>query len=881
MKKMRHHVVYSTGIRHFCQWSGCALLLIFGASAQAQTWKNTANGNWSTATNWVGNTVPTSSASTALIFDANLLTAHTATDNLGASNSTFLLNSLTFQPAVLSTITIAAAGTRSIKFTGTAPSITTTSVGLGQQVLTISAPVILGTTTTVTNPGVVTIGIPTGGTTFTGGVSGTGGLTIKGLATFNTTQATYSGTTTLGNSGNGAVSESSSDVLSHNSSFQIQSGSTLYVFQNQTIGGLSGTGTVEARASLTSPTNTLSVGSGDVSSTFDGTLKNLSNFNTLALTKIGNGTLTLTGNNTYSGGTTINAGTLAVGSSSALGTGDVNLTSGTLSTNGVQTTINVSGAYNQTGGTLALSLLGATNNDNEQLVVTGGSSSTLGDNLTINGNGLTVTPNLQYDLATFTNGYTGQFSSTTINDLTLPAGFFSVLDYQSNDVLITFFQSLQTVMGLTPNQQSVATYINQFAPNSIFMGGNIGGNFNTLVSNIYPLTTDPAALGSALDQISPQSLQVWRHIAFDNATFANQQLGNHLANLRDGQTGFDGSQLTYSDPTMGPALTQIKSHLLAWTPPPSHGLVSDTVNPVMAGVAVDPKDMRCPNCAPDRINSWSTFIAGDVILADLSHDPDMAHQDYTSSSITAGADYHINKQWTVGALFSYGHTDATLDHIGSSSTVDSYSPGIYASYVDGGWYGNGLFSYGYNSYTENRNIQIGALNGTNTGAPQGNQYVGNLTGGYEFKRGAWKFGPTASAQYVNLGINSFIEEGPTALNVQSQSDESFRSLLGFEARYAGHVQGWFGSFDLTPHVSLQWQHEYLDDSRGITSQFNQLGTGSFTVQTTETDRDSAFIDAGLDAQIEDNITLFIDYQTQAGQSDFFAQSIQGGLKAEF
>ncbi len=70
-------------------------------------------------------------------------------------------------------------------------------------------------------------------------------------------------------------------------------------------------------------------------------------------------------------------------------------------------------------------------------------------------------------------------------------------------------------------------------------------------------------------------------------------------------------------------------------------------------------------------------------------------------------------------LVGYSHTDANLDHIGSSTaTVDSYSPGIYASYVDGGWYGNGLFSYDYNSYTEDRNIQIGALNGTNHGAPR-------------------------------------------------------------------------------------------------------------------------------------------------------------------
>ncbi len=180
----------------------------------------------------------------------------------------------------------------------------------------------------------------------------------------------------------------------------------------------------------------------------------------------------------------------------------------------------------------------------------------------------------------------------------------------------------------------------------------------------------------------------------------------------------------------------------------------------------------------------------------------------------------------------------------------------------------GSFPTAYNSYTEDRNISIGTLNGTNHGAPDGNQYTGNLTGGYEFQRGGWKFGPVASLQYVNLGINSFSEQGPTALNIQNQNDESLRSQVGMEARYFARV----GSVSLTPHISASWQHEFLDNSEGITSQFNQVGSGSFTVQTTNPERDSAFIDVGLDAQVAKRVTLFTNYQAEVGQDDFFAQS---------
>jgi outer membrane autotransporter protein len=428
-----------------------------------------------------------------------------------------------------------------------------------------------------------------------------------------------------------------------------------------------------------------------------------------------------------------------------------------------------------------------------------------------------------------------------------------------------------TIPGLTPNQTSVAQSIDMFS------GTVTTGNFGTLVMNLTNLANnDPAALGAALDQLSPQSLQIFRHIAFDNATFTTQEVTNHLANLRDGLTGFDGSQLTVTDSTLSPMLSQINSRLLAWNPSATPGLVSDTGDPVLGGIEMkDTKQMKAAVSEP--ADPWSTFISGNVILADLSHDQDLAHQDYTTGSVMLGLDYRLDNHFTVGAFFAYGHTDADLDENGSTATVDTYSPGIYASYVDGGWYGNALFAYGYNSYTEDRNISIGDLSGTNQGAPQGNQYTGSMTGGYEFQRGNFKFGPIASVQYVNLGIDSFSEEGPTALNVASESDESFRSQLGVEARYVVHA----GSVAMTPHASATWQHEFLDGSDGITSQFNQIGAGSFTVQTTETERDSAFVDVGVNADVADNMTLFTDYQTEAGQDHYFAQSVQAGVKVRF
>src|SRR5439155_470670 len=111
----------------------------------------------------------------------------------------------------------------------------------------------------------------------------------------------------------------------------------LYTF-SETVNGLSGAGTVDTVAG---GTPTFTAGGNDQSSSFSGVIKNTAG--TLALTKTGSGTLTLSGANTYSGNTTVSAGTLKLGAANVIpdGTGKGNVSvSGTLDLNALSETIN-------------------------------------------------------------------------------------------------------------------------------------------------------------------------------------------------------------------------------------------------------------------------------------------------------------------------------------------------------------------------------------------------------------------------------------------------------------------------------------------------------------------------------------------------------------
>ena len=430
-------------------------------------------------------------------------------------------------------------------------------------------------------------------------------------------------------------------------------------------------------------------------------------------------------------------------------------------------------------------------------------------------------------------------------------------------------------VGLSTNQSSVLNKINQI--NTV---GVANACFAGLTAAL--LGTPTSDFGSALDQLSAEKLGIFSSIAFNDASFRTSNLDDYTAhrrnavgNLQVNPDKWDTSGLTLDDPTLDPMLAQINSRLLAWSPPraPS-GLMSDSVNPLTSLVAP---------AHDDPADDWNFFVSGDVILGQNFSQPDLDHTDYTTSSFQIGADYQIGNNFLVGALFDYSHTDTALDGQGSSATVDGYSPGLFASFAQDGWFANAVGMYTNNSYTEQRVINIGAFNRTADGAPTGDEEMGDLDGGYEFhsKDKRWTYGPTAGIQYTHLNVDSFSEtNGCSAdLNVSNEQDDSLRSRFGGRISYEMFDQTTKTVF--TPFIDASWEHEYLAGSQCINSSFSEIGFGSFTVATPATSRDSALLVAGLNADISDDMTLFSNYAVQVGQSDYFGQSVSAGLKISF
>ncbi len=188
--------------------------------------------------------------------------------------------------------------------------------------------------------GTLTAGANDGSTSFSGVISGSGGLTKTGTGTFTLSGAnTYTGATAVSD---GTLKLGASNVLNDSTAVTVAAGKTLDLDGNSdTIASLAGAGNVTLGA------GTLTTGDAN-DTTLSGVMSGSG-----GLTKVGVGTFTLAGANTYTGATSVSDGTLKLGASNVLSDGTaVTVTAGkTLDLDGNSDTIgSLAGAGNVTLG---------------------------------------------------------------------------------------------------------------------------------------------------------------------------------------------------------------------------------------------------------------------------------------------------------------------------------------------------------------------------------------------------------------------------------------------------------------------------------------------------------------------------------------------------
>jgi len=439
-------------------------------------------------------------------------------------------------------------------------------------------------------------------------------------------------------------------------------------------------------------------------------------------------------------------------------------------------------------------------------------------------------------ILTATSGVTGRFSRLLTN-ITPTVMFKPKYDIANQIYLMVERDYInENIMPyLTANQQAIGSMLNS-------VGNTATGDLNTVLGAIDSLTSY-SQTASALEQLLPISSNVSTNVAINSANFQSGNISSRLGELRSGFSGFSVNGYSFA--------------------------------PFM--VASSGRELT--GIIPQKYDGkWGFFVRGSTVLGDKGTSPDEVGYKFTTTGITIGSDYRFSNNFIAGVMAGFYNSKTDISDAGSKVKLDGYTLGLYKSYYTGGFYSDAFINYSYNRYDNTRRIVFPGIDRTATSKPSGHQFAAYGGAGYDFKKGNLSFGPTLSLQYVYLNLDSYTESGAGALNldVERQTGNSFQSNIGGRMTYKWQTK----NAEYLPSIWASYGHEFLNNSKTIDVSLSQ-GSSVVGIETASPDRNFVSLGAGITAVLKNNAQIFCNYNFQAGNSRYIAQTINAGLRLQF
>ena len=651
------------------------------------------------------------------------------------------------------------------------------------------------------------------------------------------------GTATAGNSTitNNGTTSFNANTTAGSSTITTNSGGNVFFFDTSTGGsarfitnaggsfdmsGLSSAGmtagSIEGAGSYVLGAKNLAAGNNNLSTIVSGVISGIGG----SLTKVGAGTLTLSGINTYTGATTVNAGTLIVDGSIAASS----LT--TVNTGATLAGIGTVGSTAIAGGTLAPG--SAAGSAFGPLAVQGNLSFTAASTYMIQVSpanagrtnvsgtatlgGATVNAvflpgsyvNRQYTIVNATGSVSGTFNPAVTSNM---ANIQSTLSYDAHDAFLNIELKFVPPPGVTlsVNQQNVANAVTNFFNST----GSIPAAFAGL--NAAGLTIASGELGTGVIQSSIKA----------DDLFLNLLLDPSVAGRAGGFASGGGASQFAADDEASAYTAKRKA-----SPSERDAYAMATKAPLLSA---------------QPVNRWSVWGAAYGGSESIGGNAVVGSQDTTARvwGVVAGADYKVSPDTLLGFAVAGGGTSFTLANALGQGSSDLFQAGAFGRHNFGPAYISAALAYGWHDVTTNRTVALAGIDQLQARF-KAETFSARFEGGYRFATPMIGITPYAAAQVISFNLPAYAEQSLLgsslfALNYAAQTTTATRTELGLRSDKSFAMQ----DAVLTLRGRAAWAHDYNPD-RAVTAVFQALPGASFVVNGARGDPDGALVSAGAE-----------------------------------
>jgi len=191
-----------------------------------------------------------------------------------------------------------------------------------------------------------------------------------------------------------------------------------------------------------------------------------------------------------------------------------------------------------------------------------------------------------------------------------------------------------------------------------------------------------------------------------------------------------------------------------------------------------------------------------------------------------GLDKLLGDVIRLGAAFSYARTDInSKSSFGTDTDINTYQSTLYASYEKGSFYVDGLVALAYGQYYGKRDIAFGGISRTAKGEYDGIQISTRIETGYTIEMEQLKrlqITPKMSLQYSHLYLDDYLETGANALNLKVKHQNYDALLMGIGGSFAYPIDTKIGT--LIPEIHMLWYYDFMGEKQQSTSTFNGGGS---------------------------------------------------------
>ena len=221
--------------------------------------------------------------------------------------------------------------------------------------------------------------------------------------------------------------------------------------------------------------------------------------------------------------------------------------------------------------------------------------------------------------------------------------------------------------------------------------------------------------------------------------------------------------------------------------------------------------------------------------------------DADSSGIAFGAEKFVNDDVKVGVGYAYTNTD--IDGFMRSTDVDTHTAIVYSEYKPSNWYVNGIATYGWSDYSEDKNV-----NGIGVKADYDVETFGlQAMTGYDMQVKGFGLTPEVGLRYVHIKQDAYKDSADQ--KVSGNDSDILTGVIGAKVSKNFELSN---GMNIKPEARVAATYDLFNDD--VNSVVTLTNGSAYAVEGEALDRFGMEFGAGVTAELNSQVELSLGYE---------------------